>query len=191
MRIFSVEASVCLMCDNPHCVKTRPTICLWPEFHCLPVRFIVCNSQWRDNRLVAEHCKLLSLPIFTFKSAYTSSAQSPQEPHSGEKSNECDCETLFKLNECNQCDFLFSEASNLRKHLKTHSGEKSNKCDFETLGKSNKCNQCDFSFSEASNLYQITGLRNPLEPWSRAARKWRENEEMKRKWRENEEIERD
>ena len=35
------------------------------------------------------------------------------------------------------------------------------------------------------------GLRNPLEPWSRAARKWRENEEMKRKWRENEEMERD
>ena len=29
------------------------------------------------------------------------------------------------------------------------------------------------------------------EPWSQAARKWRENEEMKRKWRENEEIERD
>ena len=78
--------------------------------------------------------------------------------HSGEKSNECDFETLVKLNKCNQCDFVFSEASNLRKHLKTHSGEKSNKCDFETLGKSNKCNQCDFSFSEASNLYQITTL---------------------------------
>ena len=29
-----------------------------------------------------------------------------------------------------------------------------------------------------------------LQPCSRAARKWRENEEMKRKWRENEEIER-
>ena len=25
-----------------------------------------------------------------------------------------------------------------------------------------------------------TGLRNPLEPWSRAARKWKENEEMGR-----------
>ena len=34
------------------------------------------------------------------------------------------------------------------------------------------------------------GLRNPMEPWSQAARKWRENEEMKRKWRENEEMER-
>ena len=35
-----------------------------------------------------------------------------------------------------------------------------------------------------------TGLRESLQPCSRAARKWRENEEMKRKWRENEEIER-
>ena len=39
-----------------------------------------------------------------------------------------------------------------------------------------------------------TGLRNLLEPWSRAARKWRESEERKkngekmRKQRENEEI---
>ena len=36
----------------------------------------------------------------------------------------------------------------------------------------------------------LAGLRNLLQPCSRAARKWRENEEMKRKWRENEEIER-
>ena len=36
----------------------------------------------------------------------------------------------------------------------------------------------------------VAGLRDPLEPWSRAARKWRENEEMKRKWRENEEMKR-
>ena len=35
-----------------------------------------------------------------------------------------------------------------------------------------------------------TGLQKLLQPCSRAARKWRENEEMKRKWRENEEIER-
>ena len=35
-----------------------------------------------------------------------------------------------------------------------------------------------------------TGLRNLLEPWSRAARKWREDEEMKRKWGENDEMER-
>ena len=34
------------------------------------------------------------------------------------------------------------------------------------------------------------GLQKLLQPCSRAARKWRENEEMKRKWRENEEIER-
>ena len=34
------------------------------------------------------------------------------------------------------------------------------------------------------------GLHESLQPCSRAARKWRENEEMKRKWRENEEIER-
>ena len=38
--------------------------------------------------------------------------------------------------------------------------------------------------------YIEAGLRNPLEPWSRAARKWRENEKMKRKWRENEEMKR-
>jgi len=45
------------------------------------------------------------------------------------------------------------------------------------------------------------GCHNPLEPWSRAARKWRGNEEMKRKWRgdgdrmrkwtENEEMDRE
>ena len=36
----------------------------------------------------------------------------------------------------------------------------------------------------------VAGLHESLQPCSRAARKWRENEEMKRKWRENEEIER-
>ena len=35
------------------------------------------------------------------------------------------------------------------------------------------------------------GCHNPLQPSSRAARKWRKNEEMKRKWRENEEMERE
>ena len=40
------------------------------------------------------------------------------------------------------------------------------------------------------SIYFLTGLRNLLQPCSRAARKWRENEEMDRKWRENEEIER-
>ena len=39
-------------------------------------------------------------------------------------------------------------------------------------------------------VHTIPGLRESLQPCSRAARKWRENEEMKRKWRENEEIER-
>ena len=37
----------------------------------------------------------------------------------------------------------------------------------------------------------LTGLHESLQPCSRAARKWRENEEMRRKWRENEEMERD
>ena len=50
-------------------------------------------------------------------------------------------------------------------------------------------------------LCVCAGLHNPLQPCSRAARrwrkieemkrKWRENEEMRRKWRENEEMERD
>ena len=41
------------------------------------------------------------------------------------------------------------------------------------------------------NMYNIhAGLHESLQPCSRAARKWRENEEMKRKWRENEEMER-
>ena len=37
--------------------------------------------------------------------------------HSGDKSNKC-----------NQCDFAFAQAANLRTHLKTHSGEKYNIC---------------------------------------------------------------
>ena len=37
----------------------------------------------------------------------------------------------------------------------------------------------------------VAGLHESLQPCSRAARKWRENEEMRRKWRENEEMERD
>ena len=39
--------------------------------------------------------------------------------------------------------------------------------------------------------YYRAGLHESLQPCSRAARKWRENEEMRRKWRENEEMERD
>ena len=39
--------------------------------------------------------------------------------------------------------------------------------------------------------HNTPGLHESLQPCSRAARKWRENEEMRRKWRENEEMERD
>ena len=39
--------------------------------------------------------------------------------------------------------------------------------------------------------YPLAGLHESLQPCSQAARKWRENEEMRRKWRENEEMERD
>ena len=49
--------------------------------------------------------------------------------------------------------------------------------------------QCCLRFVCVVFVY-LTGLRNLLQPCSRAARKWRENEEIKRKWRENEEIER-
>ena len=48
---------------------------------------------------------------------------------------------LLKSNKCNQCDYAFSRAGNLRQHLKMHSGEKSN-----------KCNQCDYASSQAGNL---------------------------------------
>ena len=41
-----------------------------------------------------------------------------------------------------------------------------------------------------SSLSLSPGLRNLLQPCNRAARKWRENEEIKRKWRDYEEIER-
>ena len=37
-------------------------------------------------------------------------------------------------NNCNNCNFVSSEAGSLRKHLKTHSGEKPN-----------KCNHCDYA----------------------------------------------
>ena len=38
---------------------------------------------------------------------------------------------------------------------------------------------------------RVAGLRNLLQPCSRAARKWRENEEIERRWRENEEMDRE
>ena len=44
---------------------------------------------------------------------------------------------------------------------------------------------------ETLETWWLTGLHESLQPCSRAARKWRENEEMRRKWRENEEMERD
>ena len=51
------------------------------------------------------------------------------------------------------------------------------------------CPNLFHSLSEAVQC--IAGLHESLQPCSRAARKWRENEEMRRKWRENEEMERD
>ena len=46
-----------------------------------------------------------------------------------------------KSNKCNQCAYASSNASHLRRHLKTHSGEKSN-----------KCSQCDYASSQAGSL---------------------------------------
>ena len=76
--------------------------------------------------------------------------------HSGEKLNQCNqCNYVYsdpstlrthlkrreKSNKCNQCDFASSRAGDLRRHLKTHIGEKSN-----------KCNQCDFASTQAGDL---------------------------------------
>ena len=46
-----------------------------------------------------------------------------------------------KLNQCNQCDYVSSDPSTLRTHLKRHSGDKSN-----------KCNQCNFASTWPANL---------------------------------------
>ena len=46
-----------------------------------------------------------------------------------------------KLNQCNRCDYVYSDPSTLRKPLKRYSGEKSN-----------KCNQCAFVSSLAGDL---------------------------------------
>ena len=76
---------------------------------------------------------------------------------------------LEKTNKCHKCDYSFSHAGDLRRHLKMHSGKKSNKCnqcDYASSWaghlkrhlrthrreKSNKCNQCDFASSYASAL---------------------------------------
>ena len=70
---------------------------------------------------------------------------------------------------CNQCDYAFCRASDLRTNLKTHSGAKSNKCNqcdysssqaghlrthlkIHSGEKPKKCNQCDFASSRAGNL---------------------------------------
>ena len=42
-----------------------------------------------------------------------------------------------------------------------------------------------------TNEYSYSGLRNLLQPCSRAARKWRENEKIERRCRENEEMDRE
>ena len=76
---------------------------------------------------------------------------------------------LEKTNKCRKCDYSFSHAGDLRRHLKTHSGERLNKCNqcdyassqagslrrhlkMHTGEKSNKCNQCDYASSEAGDL---------------------------------------
>ena len=50
-------------------------------------------------------------------------------------------DNVIKINKCNQCEYVFSRARDLRKHLKMQRGEKSN-----------KCNQCDYASSQASDL---------------------------------------
>ena len=51
---------------------------------------------------------------------------------------------------CNQCEYAFSRAGNLRRPLKKYNGEKSN-----------KCNLCDFASSRSCHLR--THLKNTLE----------------------------
>ena len=46
-----------------------------------------------------------------------------------------------KSNKCNQCDYISSQAGNLKRHMQTHYGEKFN-----------KCNQCNFASSRTDIL---------------------------------------
>ena len=57
---------------------------------------------------------------------------------------------------CDQCDFAFSEAGNLRRYLKTHSSKISNKCD-----------QCEFASIQACTLFTfvLSALSENLLRW--------------------------
>ena len=83
-----------------------------------------------------------------------------------------------KSNKCNQCDYAYSRAGNLRTHLKTHRGEKSNncnQCNFASLHaghlrkhlimhsgeKLNKCNQYDYAYSRAGHLRKHFKTQSP------------------------------
>ena len=46
-----------------------------------------------------------------------------------------------KSNKCNQCGYVPSQVSNLRKHLRIHSGEKLY-----------KCNQCEYASTQTGHL---------------------------------------
>ena len=59
-----------------------------------------------------------------------------------------------------------------------------------TMGRRELCGENAQKTQQIEKLKRKSGLQKLLQPCSRAARKWRENEEMKRKWRENEEIQR-
>ena len=63
--------------------------------------------------------------------------------HTGEKSSKC-----------NQCDFVCSQAGNLKMHLKTHGGTKPT-----------KCNQCDYASSYASALKTHMRTHNGEKPF--------------------------